>query len=51
MIKIKASYSSEQEKEKFVEGLKNTFQVFKVSKEYRKSGSYKRIHIDLENKN
>lgn len=50
MIKIKALYSTENEKDKLLIELKEGFQILKVSKEYKKEGQYRRIHINLENK-
>lgn len=50
MIKIKALYSTEEEKNKLLNELRETFQILKVSKEYKKEGLYRRIHIDIENK-
>jgi hypothetical protein len=50
MIKIKAIYSSEEEKNKFLHELQNEFLVIKVSKEYKNNGPYKRVHIEIQNK-
>ncbi|WP_034869431.1 hypothetical protein [Clostridium lundense] len=47
MIKIKAVYSTENEKERLLQELKTSFEVLKVSKEYKNEGQYRRIHIDL----
>lgn len=47
MIRIKATYSDETEKQKFLEKIKKTFQVLAVSKEYQ-SGKYRRIHVDIK---
>lgn len=50
MIKLKVIYSDIEEKDKLLEELTESFQILKVSKEYKKEGPYKRIHIDLSNK-
>lgn len=50
MIKIKALFESLEEKERLIQELQNKFEVLKVSKEYKKEGPYRRIHIDLRNK-
>lgn len=48
MIKIKAMYSTKDDKDKLLQKLKEDFRIIKVSKEYKKEGLYKRIHIDLQ---
>lgn len=50
MIKIKALFETPEEKDKLIQELQHKFQVLKISKEYKKEGPYKRIHIDLENR-
>lgn len=50
MIKIKAIYSTIEEKDKLLQELQQKFLILKVSKEYKNEGSYKRIHIDLKDK-
>lgn len=50
MIKIKAVYSTEDDKNKLLQTLKESFKVIKISKEYKKEGPYRRTHIDLRNK-
>lgn len=51
MIKIKAIYSKEGDKEELLQQLKTRFNIMKVSKEYKKEGQHRRIYIDLEQKN
>ncbi|HCL4448278.1 TPA: hypothetical protein N2D04_003561 [Clostridium botulinum] len=51
MIKIKAMYSREGDKEKLLQELNASFNILKVSKEYKKEGQHRRIYIDLEQKN
>lgn len=51
MIKIKAIYSMEDDKERLLQELSTSFEVVKVSKVYKNEGQYKRIHIDLKQKN
>ncbi|MBN3375842.1 hypothetical protein [Clostridium botulinum] len=51
MIKIKAMYSKEGDKEKLLQELKTSFNIMKVSREYKKEGQHRRIYIDLEQKN
>lgn len=50
MIKLKVTYSNEEEKEKFIMNLKSGFRIANISKEYKKEGPYKRIHMDLKTK-
>lgn len=50
MIKIKALYENSEEKDKLIHELQHKFKILKVSKEYKREGKYKRIHIDLSNK-
>lgn len=50
MIKIKVSYSDELEKEKIITALNTLFRIKNISKEYKKGGPYKRIHLDLSDK-
>lgn len=47
MIRIKAICLSEEEKQRFVDGIKKQFQVLTVSKVY-KSGKYQRIYVDVK---
>lgn len=47
MIKLKISYSNDNEKEKLMKELKDKFGILKVSKEYRSSGQYKRIYVSI----
>ncbi|WP_164967902.1 hypothetical protein [Clostridium tetani] len=49
-IKIKAMYLKEDDREKLLQGLRTSFKVLKVSKEYKKEGQHRRIYIDLEQK-
>lgn len=42
--------TEEQKKEKLIQEPQHKFEVLKVSKEYKKEGPYRRIHIDLRNK-
>ncbi|APH21300.1 hypothetical protein [Clostridium botulinum] len=51
MIKIKAMYSKEGDKEKLLQELNTSFNILKVSKEYKKEGQHRKIYIDLEQKN
>ncbi|EPY2274566.1 hypothetical protein ACXAUS_003466 [Clostridium sporogenes] len=51
MIRIKAMYSKEEDKEKLLREFKTSFNIMKVSKEYKKEGQHRRIYIDLEQKN
>lgn len=51
MIRIKAIYSKEEDKEKLLREFKTSFNIMKVSKEYKKEGQHRRIYIDLEQKN
>lgn len=48
MIKIKAMYSTEDDKNKLLQTLRESFKVIKVSKEYIKEGPCKRIYINLQ---
>lgn len=48
LIKVKALYSTDDEKENLIQELQRKFNVIKISKEYKKEGPYRRIHIDLE---
>jgi|GEM_PF-6908796 len=50
MLKLKISYTTQEEKNNLIHELQNKFNIIKVSKEYKKEGPYRRIHIDLENK-
>lgn len=54
MVKIKFSYETEEEKEKFISDLfkHRNHRVMHISKEYLGKGKspYKNIHIDLSNK-
>jgi hypothetical protein len=50
MLKLRINYSDENEKDKFINELQHKFKIIKVSKEYKKEGPYRRIHIDLEDK-
>lgn len=47
MIKVKILYSNNEEKKKLISTLNRTFKIKSMSKEYKKEGLYKRIHIDL----
>ncbi|UZW13832.1 hypothetical protein OSC52_18680 [Clostridium pasteurianum] len=47
MIKIKVSYSDELEKKKILSALSDIFIIKNISKEYKKEGSYRRIHMNL----
>ncbi|AGK95184.1 hypothetical protein [Clostridium pasteurianum] len=50
MIRIKASYSNEAEKKKIIAAFNGIFKIKSISKEYKKEGPYKRIHLDLLDK-
>lgn len=50
MIKVKATYFTDEEKRSLINELKCSFKILKVSKEYNIEGQYRRIHIDLETK-
>jgi len=50
MINIKVLFEGLEEKGKLIKELQHKFEVLKVSKEYKKEGPYRRIHIDLRNK-
>lgn len=50
MIKIKASYDTEQEKDKLIGLIKYGFKLKKEPKIYKKEGPYKKIRMDLLNK-
>lgn len=50
MIRIKALFANEEEKEKLISTLRTSYGIKKVSKEYKKEGPYIRIHLDLINK-
>lgn len=47
MIKIKAIYETQDEKDKLIQELKQKFYICKISKEYDKEDSRKRVYIDL----
>lgn len=50
MLRLKVSYSTQVEKDKLIQELQHSYNILSVSKEYKKEGPYRRIHIDLENK-
>ncbi|WP_198039535.1 hypothetical protein [Clostridium kluyveri] len=50
MIKLKISYSTEQERDKLLALIKSGFKFKKEPKEYKKEGPHKHIRMDLLNK-
>ncbi|WP_443659294.1 hypothetical protein [Clostridium algidicarnis] len=48
MIKLKVSYNTDEEKESLIQALQQEFKILKISKEYKKEGPHKRIHVDLK---
>ncbi|WP_175413064.1 hypothetical protein [Clostridium sp. AWRP] len=50
MIKLKASYDTEEERDKLIKLIEYGFRVKRGPKTYKKEGPYKKIRMDLLNK-
>lgn len=52
MIKIRLTYSNEEEKDLAIEKIKENFEVINISKEYKGRGNsqYSNVYIDVNNK-
>ncbi len=50
MVKVRIIYSSDEEKRKLINIFRDYYKILNVSKEYKKEGTYKRMHLDLINK-
>ncbi|MHC6178637.1 hypothetical protein ACYUJ6_02085 [Clostridium sp. JNZ X4-2] len=50
MIKLRASYDTEEEKDKLIRLIKYGFTFKKGPKVYKKEGPYKKLYLDLLNK-
>lgn len=50
VIKLRASYDTEEEKDKLIRLIKYGFTFKKDPKVYKKEGPYKKLYLDLLNK-